>query len=367
MRVLIVADDLTGALDSAVTLAQAGLDCVVARRPADVPDALARKPEVLSISTASREGTPEAARAAVAEALDAAGILPPIVFKKVDSRLKGHVAEEAAALAIRTGRSRALVSSAIPAQGRIVAGGRLTGVGVAEPIDIAAVMAASGLDLDIPDVRDDGDLDAALERAGTEAPLLLVGAAGLAAALGRRLAARLTPGLTPGAAPRGVPDLPGPILLAIGSHDAITQAQVDRIAGRPDVDFVLAPDGVCPAPKAGEGNPGARIVRLVPGRDRPFDPATAGATFAEGIAQLVRGGEFRTLLGCGGETADAILGALGAGVFGVEGEVLPGVPVSTMLVGKQRLRLVTKSGGFGNETTLARVVDAAAVAREDTR
>ena len=34
MRVLIIADDLTGALDSAVTLTRAGLRCVVARRPA---------------------------------------------------------------------------------------------------------------------------------------------------------------------------------------------------------------------------------------------------------------------------------------------------------------------------------------------
>lgn len=366
MRVLIVADDLTGALDSAVTLAQAGLDCVVARRPADVPEALARRPEVLSISTASREGTAEAARAAVAAALDAVGTLPPIVFKKVDSRLKGHVAEEAATLAARTGRTRALVSSAIPAQGRVVTGGQLTGVGVATPIDVVAVMAASGLDLDVPEARDDGDLDAALERAGTEAPLLLVGAAGLAAALGRRLAPGLAPGLAQDA-PRGAPELESPILLAIGSHDAITQAQVDLIANRADVDFALAPDGVCPAPATGAGDAGARVVRLVPAEGRAFDPRAAGGRFATGIAQLVRDGHFRTLLGCGGETADAILGALGAGVFSVEGEILPGVPVSTMLVGKRRLRLVTKSGGFGNEATLARVVDAAVQAGDDTR
>src|SRR6478735_9361344 len=87
MRVLIIADDLTGALDSAVAMTGAGLRCVVARRPADVAAALAERPDVLSVSTASREGTAEAARAAVAEALDAIGTLPEIVFKKVDSRL----------------------------------------------------------------------------------------------------------------------------------------------------------------------------------------------------------------------------------------------------------------------------------------
>ena len=41
MRVLIIADDLTGALDSAVTLTGTGLRCVVARRPSDVAAVLA--------------------------------------------------------------------------------------------------------------------------------------------------------------------------------------------------------------------------------------------------------------------------------------------------------------------------------------
>ena len=76
MRVLIIADDLTGALDSAVALTGAGLRCVVARRPADVPAALRERPDVLSVSTASREGGASAARAAVAAALDAVGALP---------------------------------------------------------------------------------------------------------------------------------------------------------------------------------------------------------------------------------------------------------------------------------------------------
>ena len=75
MRVLIIADDLTGALDSAVTLTGAGLRCVVARRPGDIAAALALAPDVLSVSTASREGGAAAARAAVAAALDAVGDL----------------------------------------------------------------------------------------------------------------------------------------------------------------------------------------------------------------------------------------------------------------------------------------------------
>ena len=152
MRILIIADDLTGALDSAATMTGAGLRSVVARRPADVAAAMAGDPDVLAISTASREGGAAAARDAVAAALDAVGALPEIVFKKVDSRLKGHVAGEVAVLSARAGRTRALVAPAIPAQGRAVVGGRLTGAGVAMPIDVAATVSGIGLSLYIPDI-----------------------------------------------------------------------------------------------------------------------------------------------------------------------------------------------------------------------
>lgn len=347
MRALLIADDLTGALDSAVALTGAGLRCVVARRPRDIPAALALAPDVLSVSTASREGGAEAARAAVAAALEAVGDLPEILFKKVDSRLKGHVRDEVDGLAGGSGRGRALVAPAIPGQGRVVAGGRLTGTGVAAPIEVAAIFRGAGLTLDVPDTRSDADLDWALARAGDLGRTLLVGAAGLAAAVARSLA--------PGAWSIPKPRIEAPLLLAIGSHDPITLAQVDRLAATGQVAAAVAPDGVCPAALTGP----AALVRLVPDGRRPFDPHAAGARFAEGIAQLVTSGGTRSLLGCGGETADSILGALGAGVLAIEGEILPGVPVSRILSDKRNLRLVTKSGGFGDEEALVSVVHAA--------
>lgn len=353
MRVLIIADDLTGALDSAVTLTGAGLRCVVARRPDDVAAALRRWPDVLAVSTASREGSAQAARAAVAAALQAAGRVPEIVFKKVDSRLKGHVGAELATLAAWAGRRRALVAPAIPAQGRTVSGGCLIGSGVAAPIAVANAVAGSGLVIEVPDIRSDDDLDAAVVRALDGPPALLVGAAGLAAALARWL--------TPGSAATRVTRLQGPILLAIGSQDPITLAQVARLSARGGVTVDAAPDGICPAAVPRQIPSGAaQLIRLVATEGRPFDARTAGAEFAAGIAQLVKMGGFGTLLACGGETADAILGALGQGVLDVEGEVLPGVPVSTMIFGERRLRLVTKSGGFGAADALASVVEAAA-------
>lgn len=348
MRALIVADDLTGALDSAVMLAARGLRTLVARRPADVAAALARRPEVLAVSTATREGAAAAARQAVAAAADAVGTMPEIVFKKIDSRLKGHVAAEVAALAARAGLARAMAAPGVPAQGRRVAGGMLVGTGVAAPIDVAAALAGSGLAVAAPDTDGDADFDAALAAALAGPPTLLAGAAGLAAALGRRLA----PGAVP---PPAAPGLAGPILLAVGSHDPITLAQVGRAAAHPGIVVAEAPGGVVPELPAGAP---AALLRLTAG-EGVFDPAAAGARFAAGVAGRVREGRFRALLGCGGETADAILGALGVGVVEVLGEVLPGVPVSAMVVAGREMRLVTKSGGFGGEDALLRVVAAA--------
>ena len=189
MRVLIIADDLTGALDSAVTLTGTGLRCVVARRPSDVAAALRREPGILAVSTASREGSATAARAAVSAALDAVGRVPEIVFKKVDSRLKGHVADEVAVVRRAIGANpgagrscdpgpRAHRVRRLPHRYRRRRADRRGG----------GCRGEWPRALKVPDTRDDVDLDAALERVSDGTPALLVGAAGLAAAVARRLA-----------------------------------------------------------------------------------------------------------------------------------------------------------------------------------
>ena len=348
LQVLIIADDLTGALDSAVTLAAGGLRCTVARRPSDLTAAMETRPDVLAVSTASREGGKAAARAAVDEVLAAAAeATPGWLFKKVDSRLKGHVAAELNALAGRRGIRRALVAPAIPAQGRIIESGRLTGAGIAAPIDVAARFAGSGCDLTIPDTRNDADLDAALAGSAGRAPALLVGAAGLAAALARHLA----PG---GRGPRLDP-FPAPMLLAIGSRDPITLAQVDALRAGRRVAEMRAPGGSLAGPRPAEG---VVLLHLVEG-GTAREPGEVGARFARAAAELLSKAKARTLFACGGETADGILGELGAGVLMVEGELLPGVPVSRMVADGRDMLLVTKSGGFGGPDTLIAVVDAA--------
>ena len=349
MQLLLVADDLTGALDSAVAFAEAGLSCRVARRPGDIAVAMAADCDVLAVSTASREASEAAAREAVAEVFDAFAAGPPrLVFKKIDSRLKGHVAAETGVAAARAGLGRALVAPAIPAQGRYTVHGRLEGTGVALPIDIAAQFAGSDLALEVPDARTAADLNIALDAALTGGKVLLVGAAGLAAALARRLG--------PGRGARMLA-LPAPLLLAVGSRDPITLAQVEAVRAAGLVDMLPAPDGEIDGTPPAHGDRPLLVLMTAGGGQ--LDVRTAAARFARSAANVVAPLSPATLFCCGGETTDAILAALGVGVLDLEGELLPGIPVSRMVVHGRTMRLVTKSGGFGLPDTLSSVVQSA--------
>jgi uncharacterized protein YgbK (DUF1537 family) len=315
---------------------------------------MATAPDVLAVSTASREGTTDAATHSVAKVFDAIGDRSMLVFKKVDSRLKGHCAAELGMVAARTGINRAVIAPAIPAQGRIIQNGFLSGAGVASPVAAAAMFAGAGVTVEVPETATDADLDHVVATSMSGGPVLLVGAAGLAAALARHL--------RPGARTAPIDKLPTPLLLAIGSRDPITLAQLDalRTAG---VEELLVPDGRADVP-TGDIRRDALVLRLVPGSG-PFDPHRANALFAASVSEFARSVDVGTLLACGGETADAILGSLSVGVLEVEGEALPGVAVSTMVVGDRKTRLVTKSGGFGAPDALVRIVDMTTDTRRD--
>ena len=91
----IIADDLTGAQDTAAPFAARGAGVRMAMSPAAVPDALAHGPHVLVICTDSREIPADQARARVVQTLaNLPGSVP--LFKKIDSRLKGNIAAELA-------------------------------------------------------------------------------------------------------------------------------------------------------------------------------------------------------------------------------------------------------------------------------
>lgn len=348
----IVGDDLTGTLDAAAPFAARGMSTVVALTPEDTTAALATGAAVIAVNTVSRAVSADEAAARVGHAARMLAIAEPaIAFKKLDSRLKGNVASETAAALWGFGREFGLVCPAIPDLGRIVTGGALSGFGVETPIDVAERLGPIRERLTIPDAVD----RFAVERIAGDViahagQTLAVGARGLADALASGLAKHPAKPLTPFPLPR-------PVFFGIGSRDPITMEQLIHIETRlgPDA-HRTAPNGhVAPHPPL----PEADILLVLARRGETVDAAEAVAErLADGIREHLRGRRIGTLFLSGGDTAFAVLRALGVRFLRVEGEALPGVPWSTAAIEGRPVIVLTKSGGFGGPTTLVDLIDA---------
>ncbi|MDR3073825.1 MAG: four-carbon acid sugar kinase family protein, partial [Deltaproteobacteria bacterium] len=106
---IIIADDFTGAGDSGVHFARAGKRTALLLDHAGLESELSRY-EMLSLSSESRFLGPGRAAAAVrALVARCAGLGAEIIFKKVDSTLRGNLGAEIEAILKATGRRAALV------------------------------------------------------------------------------------------------------------------------------------------------------------------------------------------------------------------------------------------------------------------
>ena len=345
MRLCIIADDLTGALDAAAPFAGRGLCVRVALDPGATAMVVAQNPDVMAVSTRSRDGDEDAARAAMAQVLAA---LPPgpQLMKKVDSRLKGHVAAELAVLA----PPAMLVAPAIPDFGRITRDGQVRGFGVATPIDIRDRLGALAGRAIIPDIETPEEMRAALAHAPQDA--LLVGARGLSEALSIAMTGQAVP--TP-VRPRA-----SRALMIVGSQDPITLAQVERVA--PGLSCADAPLGDL----AGAGTlAGADhlLVQATPADTATRPPEAVARALARSTHPRLTAGRQAILL-TGGATAEAVLAEMGVRILDLRGECLPGLPVGVPVgptVGPTAGQddgtcIIAKSGGFGDVNTLALVL-----------
>ena len=346
MKLAIISDDLTGALDASVPFAAAGLRTVVAVVPERFMAAMDSGADVVAVSTNSREGKRALAafKSASAAALVPTGV--PI-FKKVDSRLKGHVRTEIIAVAKAVSARNLILCPAIPAMGRMVKDGMLQGFGIATPVNchdiIGPDFAKDGLKLDLADAQSDADLDniVAMAPAGT----MFCGARGLASALARAMGKNEVSG------DFGRYTLGHPMLFAIGSTDPITLAQVDALkAFQPDIGVQCARNGKLPA---GIELAGDSIIQCVEG-DIAENSAVVTADFAKTIAHHAALGQGSIVL-TGGETAAAVLARMGISLVEIVGEPLPGMPASLPLDGAVAPVIVTKSGGFGEVDSLIKL------------
>lgn len=336
--VLIVADDLTGAVDSSAAFAARGMRVVAARSPEHLGAALEQGADVVAVSTRTREADADAALAGLGKIAEALHGCPSILFKKIDSRLKGHVGLETRVLAsLRPGP--ALVCPAVPRLGRFVEHGAVVGAGISGAIPVARLF--HGLSARLVDAASEHDLDRVL--VGPLQDMLLVGASGLAEALARRIAAA--------AAARSPPALRLPALLAIGTRDPVTLGQIQSLMGDEALQLFPAHNGVLDVTML----PPTEIctIQMVPS-EVAIAPSEASANLAGTVAAAVRRLRPATLFASGGECADAILDRLGVHLLDVRGEALPGLPVCDAMLSGKQLNIALKSGGFGDAGILAR-------------
>ncbi len=308
----LLADDLTGALDTAARFVPLVGPIPVVPAGAPIPDG------PVAIDAGTRELTASDAVARLAPLLPVlAGSV--LAFKKIDSLLRGHVAAELSACL--PAFDDVVLAPAFPFQGRVTRGGRQWLRAAEGWRDLGT----AGAPVALRDAESDADLDRIVAE-GRSYPgrVLWCGTAGLAGALVDH-------------APVPCPVLRGPVLGLIGSDHPVTAGQLSRAAAIP-------PEH-------------ARLVTIpdrIPGT-RPHAAAQIAARFAQVLDQAARPG---MLFVTGGETLAGICRSLGATGLRVDGEFEPGAPTSTLIGGRwDGQRVVSKSGAFGGPDLLVRLVE----------
>ncbi len=405
IKLVIVADDLTGAADTAAAFAPRlpgnRLAAHEALGRADLPAGL----EMLAVYTDSRALPVAKAYARLRAACARLRSLDPgLVYKKLDSSLRGNTGAELDAALDALGLDYSLVAPAYPALGRLTRGGvhlvhgRPVGESEAardpvSPVRLSRLPEIVGSQSRYPvahvsqdhladpavlageigrlvqagarhvtlDAVDESQLDRILEASvAGGGRVLLAGSAGLAERLAARLfplPARREPACGPGR----------PRLLVCGTASAHTREQLDRLAAARDYLVQELDPGLlaglaehqaaglaaaCLADPALRGRDGL-IVRVgagsgAPGRAERIVLGLGGVT-----AHLLPALQPACLFLSGGDTASAVLTALEAEALRVKGPVLPGT-IESVLVGGPHggLPVYTKAGAFGGPDTL---------------
>lgn len=345
IKAAIVADDLTGALDTGTPFIGADLSVAVAVDVTAVEAAIATGAEVVVVNTASRALDPACAAERVRQAASALErVSPQFVLKKIDSRLKGNIAAESEALAVSFGRRHLVVAPAVPDQQRRTYEGKVVGFGLPQPLPVAPLFAGCDLEVRIADATSDRELDEIVERLDWS-KAIAVGARGLGQALARRIAGRPAP----------APFKPSlRTLFAFGSRDPITAMQMEVLLESGLIaSHMEAPAGAMPKADAP-----SRLPMLLRCSGELIDTAGAVAQrFAENVSQVVTATNPDVLIMGGGDTACAILRSMGARVLLPKGEIDAGIPwFEVERPGGGRMRCAVKSGGFGNPQSLLKVL-----------
>ncbi|MDR1309641.1 MAG: hypothetical protein LBL95_07085 [Deltaproteobacteria bacterium] len=392
IETLIIADDLTGSADTGVKFAQ---NCPVKLVGLD-KSAFPLNSATLTINTETRNEAPERILEILARIKPAlGGQRPKLIYKKIDSCLRGFVGLEIAYMLKAFDLSCALVAPAYPEFGRVtfrgihMVGGRPVHTTESShdplrPVLDSRLKRIIGLDNDLPvetleidtirrgpeaigerleyllakterfllacDGETDHDLEALARGAAPFSDkILFSGSAGLAGALSELLSDQMHSWLEEQFHP---PSPQPPILFLGGSASRTLHRQFGVLAQEHHGDLVTLD-----LRSLFEGR-GQTIPALSPGRPliltlpmpspnpeimARFPSQQIIEKFGLLAADLIKNRQYQTIFVSGGDTARETLRALEPGDLWIRSEICPGL----VFLSAGRLSILTKSGGFG--------------------
>jgi uncharacterized protein YgbK (DUF1537 family) len=368
MRIAVIADDLTGALDTGVQFRQWGYTVQLT----DAPESSSAEVAITNTDTRNKTGE-EAYRATYDVAVKLRG--HDIVYKKTDSTLRGNPGRELQAILDATGETSAVFTPTYPSTRRKVEGGRLYVAekpiteteyihehrretsSIQEMLDTDTTVHCVESHEDIPETGIavvDSETEQDLLRIAARRTRVMAGSAGLADALCQTLRD------------------PPPVLTVIGSTRAETRRQAELLVWRLgaasiplDMERALSQAHQKEAvQKAKEAllmgcdvvltsAPTPETVEQTHAEAKRLDitPQILEARVTAALAETAENLLAVSLSGIiltGGATALAVTKRLGTRDIEILDEVQPGVPVIRL----DDLPAVTKAGGFGQPDTL---------------
>ena len=332
--IAVLADDLTSAADGASPFVARGAAAIVGRgRPPR------QAGTVLAVDCGSRSASRLEAAARVAD-LTARLAGCDVLYKTVDSTLRGHITAELEACFKASGRKTLVFAPAFPAAGRTTVRGiqLVDGVPVSEsvygrdPVHPARQSALARLvptcvkNVVLLDAASQGELDSQIAALPAPESILWAGSPGMASALARRFVSAATSVALTRA-------MDGDVLVVVGSANPRSRRQAARIDQMSGVTLLRGPS------------------------EREDDPGLVLSRIAAEAAQAFLNGTFGALIATGGDTMGAILDRLDIREFEILQELDPGFPLGRVTLDQGRqLMLAMKAGGFGDDDTLRRAV-----------
>jgi len=420
-RCLLIADDLTGGADAGAQFAKRGLRTLLISLLDDAKIDFSKHtlPNVLVINTDSRGLSPEKASLKVSNLLKRFDQkLFPIIYKKIDSTLRGNIGYEIDAILKETNGSLCFMAPTYPEQKRTLVGGILivgekplaltevarnpsspiqeshvykilqnqsrnkvgwidlthvasTSEGLQKTVEMEWRKGSSIIIFDAvsrQDLKNIADVGFSIEKKP-----IFVGSAGLAEEVAKKLApskAKASQKLKPFKH----------ILIVSGTASSVTHQQLGQVERRPVPSFRLNRSLITAEDRKSQGekkeltkkianalSQGITILKapseMLSSKDSTEPPIhlKITKTLASVALLALKASKIKptdlALILTGGETAQHVINGLGTEGIEIEGELLEGIVRGHLIGGDWGgLTVVTKAGAFGKEDALEKIV-----------